>query len=41
MNWIEIPAGKYSVLKAKEKKSQCQIELSVRYGLHSDACSLF
>jgi DNA polymerase delta subunit 1 len=40
MNWIEIPAGKYSVLKGKDKKSQCQIELSVRYGLHSDVFSI-
>jgi DNA polymerase delta subunit 1 len=30
MNWIEVPGGKYSLLKGKEKKSHCQIELSVR-----------
>lgn len=30
MNWIEIPAGKYTLLKGKEKKSSCQIELLVR-----------
>ncbi|KAI0295971.1 hypothetical protein BC826DRAFT_1006478 [Russula brevipes] len=31
MNWIEVPPGKYSLLKGKDKKSQCQIELSVRF----------
>ena len=31
MNWIEVPAGKYTLLKGKDKKSLCQIELSVRY----------
>lgn len=31
MNWLEVPAGKYKLLKGKDKKSQCQIELSVRY----------
>lgn len=30
MNWIEVPAGKYKLKKGKEKKSKCQIELSVR-----------
>lgn len=34
MNWIEIPAGKYTLLKGKAKKSSCQIELLVRYGLY-------
>ena len=34
MNWIEIPAGKYTLLKGKEKKSSCQIELLVRYSLY-------
>ncbi|EIN06111.1 delta DNA polymerase [Punctularia strigosozonata HHB-11173 SS5] len=29
MNWIEVPAGKYNLVK--DKKSQCQIELSVRW----------
>lgn len=41
MNWIEVPAGKYSLLKGKEKKSHCQIELSVRYGIHLDKYSLY
>ncbi|KAH9995602.1 delta DNA polymerase [Russula vinacea] len=31
MNWLEVPAGKYKLLKGKDKKSQCQIELSVRF----------
>lgn len=31
MNWIEVPSGKYSLLKGKDRKSHCQIELSVRY----------
>ncbi|PIL25090.1 hypothetical protein GSI_12979 [Ganoderma sinense ZZ0214-1] len=31
MNWIEVPAGKYSILQGKAKKSHCQIELSVRW----------
>ncbi|KAH9967292.1 DNA polymerase family B-domain-containing protein [Russula dissimulans] len=31
MNWIEVPPGKYTLLKGKEKKSHCQIEFSVRY----------
>ncbi|KAI0255835.1 DNA polymerase family B-domain-containing protein, partial [Lactifluus subvellereus] len=30
MNWIEVPAGKYTLLKSKDKKSHCQIELSVK-----------
>ena len=29
MNWIEVPAGNYTVVHAK--KSKCQIEISVRY----------
>jgi hypothetical protein len=33
MNWIEVPPGKYSLLKGKDKKSHCQIELSVRYDI--------
>ncbi|TRM65265.1 DNA polymerase family B-domain-containing protein [Schizophyllum amplum] len=31
MNWIEIPAGKYSLVKDDRKKSQCQIEVNIRY----------
>ncbi|KDQ61581.1 hypothetical protein JAAARDRAFT_31037 [Jaapia argillacea MUCL 33604] len=31
MNWIEVPAGKYHVLSGKAKKSNCQIEISMRY----------
>ncbi|KAH9176053.1 DNA polymerase family B-domain-containing protein [Lactarius sanguifluus] len=31
MNWIEIPAGKYTLLKGREKKSSCQIELLVKW----------
>lgn len=38
MNWIEVPAGKYSLLKGKAKKSHCQIELSVRYDMYLDVC---
>jgi DNA polymerase delta subunit 1 len=34
MNWIEVPPGKYSLLKGKDKKSQCQIELSVRFDIY-------
>lgn len=34
MNWIEIPAGKYTLLKGRAKKSSCQIELLVRCVLH-------
>lgn len=30
MNWIEVPAGKYSLKTGKSKKSKCQIELSVK-----------
>lgn len=41
MNWIEVPAGKYSLLKGKDKKSNCQIELYVRYGIHSDMCFVY
>ncbi len=41
MNWIEVPAGKYSLLKGRDKKSLCQIELSVRYGIHSVVYSLY
>lgn len=31
MNWIEVPAGKYKLHKGETCKSNCQIELSVRY----------
>ena len=31
MNWIEVPAGKYSLLSETAKRSLCQIEISVRY----------
>ncbi|KAJ7281884.1 DNA polymerase family B-domain-containing protein [Mycena rebaudengoi] len=31
MNWIEVPAKKYTVLSDKAKKSLCQLEISVRY----------
>jgi DNA polymerase delta subunit 1 len=41
MNWLEVPAGKYKLLKGKDRKSQCQIELSVRYDVHLYVCSLF
>ncbi|KAJ7035657.1 DNA polymerase family B-domain-containing protein [Mycena alexandri] len=31
MNWIEVPAKKYAMLTGKDKKSHCQLEISVRY----------
>ncbi|KAJ7089671.1 DNA polymerase family B-domain-containing protein [Mycena belliarum] len=31
MNWIEVPAKKYTFLSEKAKKSHCQIEISVKY----------
>ncbi|EPQ56433.1 hypothetical protein GLOTRDRAFT_120926 [Gloeophyllum trabeum ATCC 11539] len=31
MNWIEVPAGKYQLLTGDQKRSNCQIELKVRY----------
>lgn len=31
MNWIEVPAGSYTLALGKDKKSLCQLELSVRY----------
>ncbi|KAF7973956.1 hypothetical protein HWV62_13918 [Athelia sp. TMB] len=31
MNWIEVPAGKYTILTDKGKRSGCQIELSMRW----------
>lgn len=30
MNWIEVPAGSYTLIPEDKKKSHCQIELSVR-----------
>ena len=41
MNWLEVPAGKYTLLKGKDKKSHCQIELSVRYYTLSNVYPLF
>jgi hypothetical protein len=38
MNWIEVPAGNYTVVHAK--KSKCQIEISVRYvSLSNNHCA--
>jgi DNA polymerase delta subunit 1 len=31
MNWIEIPAGKYSLVADDKKRSLCQLELNVRF----------
>ncbi|KAI0766572.1 DNA polymerase family B-domain-containing protein [Trametes elegans] len=31
MNWIEVPAGQYAVIEGKDKRSHCQIELSVKW----------
>ena len=31
MNWIEVPAGQYTILEGKNKRSRCQIELAVRF----------
>ncbi|KAK7031378.1 DNA polymerase [Favolaschia claudopus] len=31
MNWIEVPAGKYTIHEGKQKKSHCQLEISVKY----------
>ncbi|BEI82815.1 hypothetical protein CcaverHIS002_0306830 [Cutaneotrichosporon cavernicola] len=31
MNWIEAPAGTYDLLSGSEKRSNCQIELSLHY----------
>ena len=30
MNWIEVPAGSYTLAPEAKKRSHCQIELSVR-----------
>lgn len=29
MNWIEVPAGKYTLLDGPKKKTTCQIEIDV------------
>ncbi|KAJ7493450.1 DNA polymerase family B-domain-containing protein [Mycena galericulata] len=31
MNWIEVPAKKYTVISDKNKKSHCQLEISVKH----------
>lgn len=31
MNWIEVPPGNYTVIPRFEKKSTCQVEISMRY----------
>jgi DNA polymerase delta subunit 1 len=31
MNWIEVPAGKYKLISDKNKRSHCQLELSMRF----------
>ncbi|KAI8974553.1 DNA polymerase family B-domain-containing protein [Trametes punicea] len=31
MNWIELPAGQYTILQGKDKRSHCQLELTVRW----------
>ncbi|KAL4246251.1 DNA polymerase [Abortiporus biennis] len=31
MNWIEVPAGQYRILKGKQKRSHCQVEISVKW----------
>ena len=33
MNWIEVPPGKYNILSDAARRSQCQIEFSMRYVL--------
>ena len=33
MNWIEVPAGKYKLLAANNKRSHCQLEFTFRCGL--------
>ena len=35
MNWIEVPAGNYTMVHAK--RSKCQIEISVRYARSKNA----
>ncbi|KJA15253.1 hypothetical protein HYPSUDRAFT_172822 [Hypholoma sublateritium FD-334 SS-4] len=31
MNWIEVPAGKYKITPDAQKRSTCQLEISVRF----------
>jgi hypothetical protein len=31
MNWIEVPAGRYKIQADNAKRSQCQIEIAMRY----------
>ncbi|OCH91039.1 hypothetical protein OBBRIDRAFT_887287 [Obba rivulosa] len=31
MNWIEVPAGHYDIMSGKNKRSHCQLEISVRW----------
>ncbi|KAJ3576454.1 hypothetical protein NP233_g410 [Leucocoprinus birnbaumii] len=31
MNWIEVPAGQYRLIQGQSKRSNCQIELHMRY----------
>ncbi|KAF8199125.1 hypothetical protein BJ912DRAFT_950996 [Pholiota molesta] len=31
MNWIEVPAGKYKIIPQNQKRSTCQLEISLRY----------
>ncbi|KAJ3515999.1 hypothetical protein NLJ89_g1399 [Agrocybe chaxingu] len=31
MNWIEVPAGKYTITPQGKKRSTCQLEISMRY----------
>lgn len=31
MNWIEVPAGKYTFVDKEKRKSTCQIEIDVPY----------
>ena len=30
MNWVEIPAGKYAITAADNRRSHCQLEITVR-----------
>ena len=31
MNWVELPPGSYKIASEDEKRSHCQLEVSVRY----------
>lgn len=31
MNWIEVPAGKYSIVASDKQRSYSQLELNVRF----------